>query len=68
MVLFGIVEMIKGNLMSLGLVYFHILSLMLIHGQIRALLVMYTLKILYTHWIKLLLLFGGHETIIDTDF
>ena len=34
MVLVGIVEVLKGNFMSLGLVYLHIHSLMFLHGQI----------------------------------
>ena len=34
MMLFDIAEMVKENFMSLGLVYFHIHSLLLIHDQI----------------------------------
>ena len=33
-VLFDMVKVVKGNCMALGLVYFHIYSLMLIHDQI----------------------------------
>ena len=33
MMLFDMVKLVGGNLMSLGLVYFHIHSLMLIHDQ-----------------------------------
>ena len=35
MVLFGIVKIVKEKFMSLGLVYFHIHLLMLIHDQIN---------------------------------
>ena len=35
MMLFDMVKLVKGTLMSLGFVYFHIHSLMLIHDQIN---------------------------------
>ena len=34
MMLFDLLKIVKGNFMSLGLVYFHIHSLMLIHDQV----------------------------------
>ena len=35
MMLFDMVKIIKGNFMSLGLVYFYVQSLLLIHDQIN---------------------------------
>ena len=28
---------------------------------------MYTLKIIQIHWIKLQLMFGGHQMVVDSD-
>ena len=35
LVLFGIVKIVKGNFISIGLVYFHIHSILLIHDHIN---------------------------------